>query len=76
MPTYNFLIKCSDCDGEGEYQTSSGPIYTSKNYVAYVVNTCDNCEDGYIEVEDYYDSYTDLKKDYPDAVDIRYWDGF
>ncbi|MEK9896768.1 MAG: hypothetical protein VW518_10155 [Burkholderiaceae bacterium] len=62
MPTYNFLIKCSECDGEGEYETSFDPSCPIKE--------CDNCENGYIEVEDYYDCETDLKQDYPDAVDI------
>lgn len=25
MPTYNFLIKCTECDGQGEYETSMNP---------------------------------------------------
>ena len=62
MPTYNFLIKCTECDGQGEYETSmnpDSPIYT-----------CENCEEGYIEVTESFDYIKDLKEDYPDAVDI------
>ena len=62
MPTYNFLIKCTECDGKGEYETSMKPdshIYT-----------CENCEEGWNEVTESFDCITDLKKDYPDAVDI------
>lgn len=62
MPTYNFLIKCTECDGQGEYETSmnpDSPIYT-----------CENCEEGWNEVTESFDCITDLKEDYPDAVDI------
>ena len=62
MPVYNFLIKCTECDGQGEYETSmnpNSPIYT-----------CENCEDGYTDVTESFDCVTDIFEDYPDAVDI------
>ena len=52
MPTYNFLIKCTECDGQGEYETSmnpDSPIYT-----------CENCEEGWNEVTESFDCITDL----------------
>ena len=68
MPTYSFLIKCSECDGEGEYETS--PYFRKYIDPNCDIRECENCENGYIKVEDYYDCFADLKQDYPDAVDI------
>ena len=62
MPVYDFLIRCTECNGEGEYQLSlnpSSPIYK-----------CGYCSEGYIEVVESFDCERDLRLDYPDAVDI------
>ena len=62
MPTYNFLIKCIECDGEGEYQLSSNP--------SSPIHECRYWQNGWTEETDFYDSIKDLQQDYPDAVDI------
>ena len=62
MPVYDFLIRCTECNGEGEYQLSlnpSSPIYE-----------CGYCSEGYVEVVESFDCEGDLRLDYPDAVDI------
>lgn len=62
MPVYDFLIRCTECNGEGEYQLSlnpSSPIYK-----------CGYCSEGYVEVVESFDCEGDLRLDYPDAVDI------
>ena len=69
MPTYNFVIKCDECDGQGEYETS--PYYRKYIDPNCYIRECENCENGYIEVEEYYDCEADLKQDYFNAVDIR-----
>lgn len=62
MPLYNFVIECPECDGNGEYEISLDPNCPTKE--------CYHCNDGYLEVEEHYDSESDLIQDYPDATSI------